>query len=282
MSHRLAGKVAIITGSASGIGRATAVLFAEHGCRVVVNTDRRVDWAEETVRLVREAGSEAVFVRGDVAREADVARLVEAAETRFGRLDILVNNAAVVFPNRLVDMPEVDWDRTFDVCLKAVFWGAKHAIPAMQRAGGGAIVNISSINSGPVANVAWPAYTAAKGGLNALTRQLAIDYGPLGIRTNAVCPGSIVNESSAQRLAQDPIEAELKADAYPLGRLGRPLDVAYATLFLASDEAAFINGVCLVVDGGLTCQTPEAVIVPSLRRRAGKRPLRFTTNTVES
>ncbi|MCZ7572177.1 MAG: SDR family oxidoreductase [Ardenticatenaceae bacterium] len=136
-------------------------------------------------------------------------------------------------------------------------------------------VNISSINSGIVANVAWPAYTAAKGAVNALTRQLAVDYGPHGIRTNAILPGSVANEASEARLARNPAEARFKADAYPLGRIGRPIDIAYAALFLASDEAAFVNGACLIVDGGLTCQTPEALIVPALRQRAGKPQLVF-------
>ncbi len=275
VEQRLAGRVAIITGSASGIGRATAILFAQHGAKIVVNTDRRVEWAEETVRRVEETDGEAIFVQGDVAEGNAVRSLVDAAETRFGKLDILVNNAASVRPNRIVEMPEEDWDHTLAVVLKAVYWGAKYAIPAMLRAGGGSIVNISSINSGIVANVAWPAYTAAKGGVNALTRQLAVDYGAQGIRTNAICPGSIANEAAEQRLASDPIEARHKADAYPLGRIGRPLDVAYAALFLASDEAAFINGACLLVDGGLTSQTPEMLVVPSSRQRAGKEALLF-------
>lgn len=267
---RLDGKVAIITGSASGVGRATAVLFAEHGARVVVNTDKRVDWAQATVEMIKEVGGEAVFVQGDVGVGADVKRLVETAIITYGRLDILVNNAASIRPSKLVDMPEEDWDRTMDVVLKATYWGAKYAIPAMIKGGGGAIVNISSINSGLVANPSWPAYTAAKGGLNALTRQLAIDYGPQGIRVNAILPGSLINERGEERLKEAPIEARHRLDSYPVGRLGKPIDVAYAVLFLASEEASFVNGALLVVDGGLTSQTPEALVLPSTRQRWGK------------
>lgn len=273
--RRLENKVAVITGSASGIGRATAILFSQHGARVVVNTDRRIDWAMETVAMVEDSGGEAVFVQGDVARGRDVQQLVEAAESQFGRLDIFVNNAAVISPNRIVEMPEADWDRTVDVILKAAYWSAKHAIPAMMRAGGGSIVNISSVNSGIVANPSWPAYTAAKGGLNALARQLAVDYGTHGIRTNTICPGSIANEQAAVRMRENPQEARYRQDAYPVGRVGRPIDVAYAALFLASDEASFVNGATLLVDGGLTSQTPEALVLPAARQRAGKELLLF-------
>jgi NAD(P)-dependent dehydrogenase (short-subunit alcohol dehydrogenase family) len=267
---RLNGKVVIVTGSASGVGRATAVLFAEHGARIVVNTDKREDWAAQTVAMVKEVGGEAIFIKGDVSMGVDVKNLVDSAIKKYGQLDVLVNNAASIHPNKLVEMPEQDWDRTMDVVLKATYWGAKFAIPAMIKNGGGAIVNISSINSGLVANPSWPAYTAAKGGLNALTRQLAIDYGAQGIRVNAILPGSLVNERGEERLREEPIEARHRLDSYPVGRLGRPIDVAYAALFLASDEASFINGALLVVDGGLTCQTPEALVLPSTRQRWGK------------
>ncbi len=267
---RLQEKVAIVTGSASGVGRATAILFAEHGARVVVNTDRRTDWAQETVSRIEAHGGQAIFVKGDVSVGEDVAGLVEAAVGNYGGLDILVNNAAILRAGRITDQMEEDWDRTMDVVLKAAYWGARHAIPAMLKDGSGAIVNISTVNSGVVANPAWPAYVAAKGGLNALTRQLAIDYGPEGIRANAILPGSLVNEAAEKRLASDPVEARHKLDSYPVGRLGRPIDVAYAALFLASDEAAFINGALLLVDGGLTAQTPEALILPSIRERWGK------------
>jgi NAD(P)-dependent dehydrogenase (short-subunit alcohol dehydrogenase family) len=271
---RLDGKVAIVTGSATGIGRATARLLAAHGARVIVNTDRRVDLANETVALIRAAGGQAEFIEGDVGLEADVRRLVDSAEAHYGALDILVNNAAVVFPNPVVDVPDGDWERTFDVVLKSAFWGARSALPLMIRRGGGSIVNISSINSGLVANVAWPAYTAAKGGLNALSRQLAVDYGRYGIRINTICPGSIEADPPRQAPAELH-EREFREDAYPLRRMGRPIEVAHAVLFLASDEASFINGALLVVDGGLTCQTPEALLLPTARRRAGRRPLRF-------
>ena len=275
LSQRLSGKVAIITGSASGIGRATAILFAEHGARVVVNTDLNLQGAEETVARVREAGGEAIFVQGDVASGEDVKRLVDTTLYNFGQLDVLVNNAAVISPNKITEMSEEDWDRTTDVVLKAVYWTTKYAIPALKRTGGGSVVNVSSINSGIVANVAWPAYTAAKGGVNALTRQLAIDYGPEGIRFNAVCPASISKLSLEEQLQKDSYSTGHRVDAYPLRRFGSPQDVANAILFLASDDAAFITGSMLVVDGGLTSQTPELLLSPEGRARSNRQPLAF-------
>ena len=275
LGQRLLGKTAIITGSASGIGRATAVLFAQHGARVVVNTDRNLQGGQETVSMVHEVGGEAIFVQGDVASGPDTRRLVDAALENFGQLDILVNNAAVVAPNKIEDMPEEDWDRTTAVVLKAVYWTTKYAIPAFKQAGGGSVVNVSSINSGIVANTAWPAYTAAKGGVNALTKQLAVDYGPDNIRFNAVCPASISKLPLDEQLQNDPYRTRHRVDAYPLRRFGSPQDVANAILFLASDEAAFITGSLLVVDGGLTSQTPELLLSPAGREGTNRRPLFF-------
>ena len=274
-SKRLEGRTAIVTGSASGIGRAIAVLFARHGANVIVNTDRRVGWAKETVRQVEQVGGSAHFVEGDVSRGPVVESLVRAAEHVYGRLHIYVNNAAVVYPNKVTETPEHEWDRTVDVILKAAYWGAHYAIPAMLRHGGGAFVNISSINAGNVSMPDWPAYVAAKGGLNALARQVALDYGAKGIRVNTVSPGSIANEQTEARLEQDPEGFRHKIDAYPAGRLGQPIDVANAALFLASDEAEFINGANLVVDGGLTCQSPEVPITPKTRASLGKPPLHY-------
>ncbi len=275
LGQRLLGKTAIITGSASGIGRATAILFAQHGARVVVNTDLNLQGGEETVAMVHEAGGEAIFVQGDVASGADVKRLVDTTLETYGQLDILINNAAVVSPNKITDMPEEDWDRTTNVVLKAVYWTTKYAIPALKTAGGGSVVNVSSINSGMVANVAWPAYTAAKGGVNALTKQLAVDYGPDNIRFNAVCPASISKLPLEEQLQKDSYNTSHRVDAYPLRRFGSPVDVAHAILFLASDEAAFITGSLLVVDGGLTSQTPELLLSPSGRELSNRQPLFF-------
>lgn len=272
---RLTDKVAIITGSASGIGRATAVLFARHGARVVVNTDRNLAGGAETVDMAKDAGGEAIFVQGDVASGPDMQRLVDTTLSHFGRLDIVVNNAAVVAPNKLADMPEEDWDRTTDVVLKAVYWTTRYAIPALRAAGGGVVVNVSSINSGPVTNSAWPAYVAAKGGVNALTRQLAVDYGHDNIRFNAVCPASISKLTPEALPNEEQRKMRHRIDAYPLGRLGSPADVANAILFLASEEAAFITGALLVVDGGLTSQTPELLLSPDTRARMGRQALYF-------
>ncbi len=275
LGQRLTGKVAIITGSASGIGRATAVLFGQHGAKVVVNTDRNLTGGAETVDLVQQAGGEAIFVQGDVASGPDMKRLVDSTLERFGRLDIVVNNAAVVAPNMLADMPEEDWDRTTAIVLKAVYWTTRYAVPAFREAGGGAVVNVSSVNSGPVANTSWPAYVAAKGGVNALTRQLAVDYGRDNIRFNAVCPASISKMDLETQLETQPRTTRHRVDAYPLGRFGRPEDVANAILFLASDEAAFISGAHLVIDGGLTSQTPELLLSPDARERLGREPLYY-------
>ena len=267
---RLEGRSAVVTGSASGIGRAIAVRFAEHGADVVVNTSRRVDEALETVYLVEQAGARARFVQGDVAEESTVVALVAAAERDFGRLDIYVNNAAVVFPAAVTEASEASWDRTVDVILKAAFWSAKHAFPVMRRQGRGVMLNVSTVHSGPVTRPAWPAYVAAKGALNALGRQLALEYGRHGIRVNTISPASIGRDDAEM---DDTLRRRI--DAYPLGRLGRVTDVANAALFLASGEAAFITGADLVVDGGMTCQSPEVPVHDPTRAVLDLQPLTY-------
>jgi NAD(P)-dependent dehydrogenase (short-subunit alcohol dehydrogenase family) len=263
---RLAGKVAIITGSASGIGRASARLFAREGAKVVVVTDKRVALGQETVQMIEAAGGAATFVQADVGVGADIQRMVQYAVDTYGRLDVLVNNAATARPGPVVDLSEEDWDRTQDVCLKQVFLGSKYAIPEMLKTGGGSIVNISSVN-GIITNPHFAAYSAAKAGMLGLTRSIALDYGLQGIRCNVICPGYIANERGAQRLEEDPQEKWAMTQMQPVGRFGVPEDVAYMALYLASDESGYVTGATFVIDGGLTIQSPEALVRPSFRRR---------------
>ena len=267
---RLPGRTVVVTGSVTGIGRAIAVLFAKHGANVVVNTSRRIDEANETVRLVEATGAQCRFVQGDVSQESTVADLVATAERDFCGVDVFVNNAAVVFPAPVLDTTEEAWDRTFAVNLKAALWSAKHAIPSMRRRGGGVMLSISTVHSGALARPAWSAYVASKGALNALARQLALEHGRDGVRVNTISPASIAR---ADAVMDDALRRRI--DAYPLGRLGRAEDVANAALFLASDDASFITGADLVVDGGMTCQSPEVPVHDATRALLGLAPITY-------
>lgn len=262
---RLRDKVAVVTGAGPGIGRAIPQLFAQEGARVTL-VDIQTRAAEETAAAIRQRGGEALVVRGDASNGDDWRMVVEQTVQAYGRLDILVNSASWTRAVPAVDLEEADWDRSIAVTLKSVYLGAKHCIPEMRKVGGGAIVNISSAN-GLISNPSFAAYSAAKSGVIGLTRNLAIDYGLAGIRVNAICPGLIVNEQTEARMLADGAEARGSRDPYLVGRWGRPQDVAFAALYLASDEAAFVTGSVLAVDGGLTCQSPEATIRPSFRRR---------------
>jgi NAD(P)-dependent dehydrogenase (short-subunit alcohol dehydrogenase family) len=255
---RFEGKVALITGAASGQGRAAALLFAEEGARVVVS-DVNGDGAEEVAGEIKSSGGEAVAVATDVSREVEVKAMIEAAIEAFGRLDILFNNAGVGYSAAdrftmasVVETPEEDWDAVLAINLKGVAMGCKHAIPVMERQGGGAIVNNASINA-LVGLSGADAYTAAKGGVVSLTRVLAVDWGPKGIRVNCMCPGGVDTPMIAPAIADEAVLGFMR-ESTPLGRLARPEETARVALFLASEEASYLNGAVFPVDGGWTAR----------------------------
>jgi len=249
---RLAGKVALISGGARGMGAVEARLFAREGAGVVLgdvlDTEGRAVEAD-----IRRAGGEAVYVRLDVTREADWKAAVDTAVSRFGKLDVLVNNAGVGGPGRVEDVRLEEWNRVMDVNSTGVFLGTKAAIPAMRRAGGGAIVNISSQLGLVGVDNSSPQYQASKGAVRLLTKATAIQYAKERIRANSVHPGPIVTPMTEAR-RKDPESYALTVSRIPLGRYGEPEDVAYGVLYLASDESLFVTGAELVIDGGWTAQ----------------------------
>jgi NAD(P)-dependent dehydrogenase (short-subunit alcohol dehydrogenase family) len=261
---RLAGKVAIITGAGPGIGRATGLRFATEGAAVTL-VDVEPTAARETERRIRAGGGAAIVVQADAASADGWREVVDATVRAHGGVDVLVNSAAAPPSGAILDIEEAEWDRAMAVHLKGVYLGARTCIPAMIERGGGAIVNISSVN-GLLANPSYADYITGKTGMLGLSRAIALDYGLQGIRSNAICPGLIVNETTAGAYA-DADEARGSRDPYLVGRWGTPEDVAHAALFLATDEASFVTGAVLAVDGGLSCQSPEATIRPSFRRR---------------
>lgn len=256
---RLEGKVAIITGSASGIGRATAELFARHGAAVVI-ADRNREGAEAVAALIREHHGHAISQWVDVSDEDAVHAMVEAAVSHFGRLDILHNNAALTtsadtaHDGAIADLDMETFDRSIQVNLRGVVLGCKHAIPRMIQCGGGSIVNTTS-NISLAGDLSLTAYAAAKGGVNALTRCVATQYGGMGIRCNAVSPGMILTENSRASVPAEVLAAIEGSNLVP--RLGAPDDIAHAVLFLASDESAFVTGQILSIDGGQLAHLPH-------------------------
>ena len=254
LGPRLAGKVAFITGAGMGMGREAAVLFARHGARVgVADIDKAA--AGETVALVEQAGGQALATVGDVAVEADVERMIAETVARFGALHVLYNNAGVLWKDRDRSVLETDdrqWERVMAINLKSVFWVTKHGIPHLRRAGGGSIVNVGSVSALVGFTRAQDAYTAAKGALISLTKSLAIQLGPDGIRCNIIHPGIVDTPLQAPYLT-DELRREFRT-GIPLGRIAHPREIAFAALFLASDESSFMTGAELVVDGGFTAQ----------------------------
>lgn len=270
MSGRLQDKVAIITGSTSGIGRATAVLFAQEGARVVVN-GRRKELGEQVVEEIRAAGGTATFFHGDVGQSETIQAMIAHAVSTYGRLDIMMNNAHSGRRGTVVSLSEEDFDATMATSLKAVFLGCKYAIPEMIKGGGGSIINVSSVH-GVAASARNVLYDTVKAAIINLTRQVALDFGHQGIRANALCPGLIIIERMKERFAD---EQNLRREEvlYPVGRPGYPIDAARAALFLASDDASFVTGHALMVDGGLTIMLQDTVaymMEDALRERGGK------------
>jgi len=249
---RLAGKVVLISGGARGMGAAEARLFAREGARIVVGDI--LDAEGKAVEAeVNAKGGEAVFVHLDVTRETEWAQAVALAVRRFGKLNVLVNNAGIGGASRVEDTTAEAWDRVMAVNAKGVFLGTKAAIPAMRQAGGGSIVNISSQLGLVGMDDSSPQYTASKGAVRLLTKTTALQYAREGIRCNSVHPGPIITPMTEQRRAE-PAVYQRMLSRIPLGRYGEPEEVAYAVLYLASDESSFVTGSELVIDGGWTAQ----------------------------
>lgn len=259
MSGRLEGKIALITGAGSGMGRAAAELFAGEGARIVI-TDVDEDAGNQAVAGVRDAGGDATFVRANVAEWNDCEAMVAHAMSTYGGLHVLYNNAGI-FPSDdggVLDTPQETWRRVMAVNLEGVWLCCKAGIPAMLDSGGGSIVNVASFVALVGAATAQIAYTASKGGVLAMTRELAVEYARQGIRANALCPGPI-QTPLLEELLSDPDRRARRMVHIPMGRLGRAEELAKAALFLASDDASFMTGAALVVDGGITAAyvTPE-------------------------
>jgi len=256
---RLENKVALITGAGSGIGRETASLFAAEGAKIVV-VDINDDGGQETVRLVQAGGGEAIYVRADVSKTADCDNMVRAAEESFGQLNILFNNAGISHArdDDAIHTEEEVWDLTMAINLKGVFLGCKYGIPALRRAGGGSIINTASFVA--ILGAATPqlAYTASKGGVLAMTRELAIIHARENIRVNALCPGPLRTELLMKYLDTE-AKRQRRLVHIPMGRFGEAKEIAKAALFLASDESSFTTGATFLVDGGITAAyvTPE-------------------------
>jgi NAD(P)-dependent dehydrogenase (short-subunit alcohol dehydrogenase family) len=254
--QRLVDQVAIVTGGASGIGGATARRFAEEGAKVLI-VDVDGEEAQRNVERIRASGGEAEAVQADVGTLEGVRTMVDGAVSRWNRLTIVVNNANPgAAPGDAVSVSEEQWDHAMDIGLKSMFRAAKFAVPCLRAAGGGSIINVSSVH-GQLVAPGWFVYDTLKSAVVGLSRQLATEYGPDGIRVNAICPGHIVTERFARQWQDHPDGLRFFAEQYPLRRTGTPVDVANAIVFLCSDEAAFITGQALTVDGGLTIQLQE-------------------------
>ena len=248
---RLENKVALISGGARGMGAVEAKMFVQEGAKVVIGGVLDED-GKQTEAEINEAGGECVFVHLDVTDETAWQDAVAAAVDRFGKLDILVNNAGIARINNVEDTTSDEWDLVMDINAKGVFLGTKAAIPEIRKAGGGSIVNISSIAG--LTGGRTSSYAASKGAVRLLTKSSAIQYAGEGIRCNSVHPGVIETPMTTPIMLNTRESRDLNASRHPLGRVGQPEDIAYGVLFLASDESSFMTGSELVIDGGLTAQ----------------------------
>jgi NAD(P)-dependent dehydrogenase (short-subunit alcohol dehydrogenase family) len=256
---RLEGKVALITGGASGMGMVASTLFASEGAKVVL-TDLVDEAGEKVAAQIAETGGDALYVHADVSREADARAMVDAAVQRFGRLDVLYNNAGIMLgeDGSVESMDESVWDRTLAINVKGVAFGCKYGVPAMIANGGGSIINVASFVAWLGAATSQTAYTASKGAVLAMTREIAVEYARKGVRCNALCPGPIETPLLMQLLSDD-AKRQRRFVHIPMGRLGQAEELAKAALFLASDDSSFMTGASLIVDGGITAAyvTPE-------------------------
>lgn len=248
---RLDGKVAIVTGGAMGIGKSTAKLMAAEGAKVVI-ADINREQGEQTAHEIASAGV-VEFIQTDVSKSDDIENVVQKTVSHFGKLDILFNNAGVAIGGSVVEMSEEDWNRVININLSSVYRGCKYAIPEMMKNGQGSIVNTSSVQA-LTGFRSWAGYAATKGGIIALTQQVALEYAPYHIRVNAIAPGTINTPMNTKIFDSiDDPQALINEwnNMHPLGRFGQPDEVGNAVVFLASDEASFITGICVRIDGGL-------------------------------
>ncbi len=250
---RLQDKVAVITGAGGGMGRTAAQMFAIEGAKVVVAEFSEAA-GQETVRLVEESGGQATFVKTDVSKETDAKGMIEHAVGTYGRVDVLYNNAGVMpeADHSVIDTSVEAWDQVMAVNVRGTFLGCKYAIPVMLEQGSGSVINISSFVAILGCSNPQDAYTASKGAVLALTKSLAVQFGPRGVRSNAICPGPVETPLLMDWLVKDEEAKRIRLARNPTGRFGKPEEIVYMAMYLASDESRWTNGASMVVDGGIT------------------------------